>query len=87
MLLGATQLGLKGFGDRLRNLTLDLKNVRQFSVERIRPEVAIILGFDQLNVDTNLVGRTLHASLQDVRDPELFCDCRDVVRRAFETLR
>src|SRR5438874_9946055 len=64
---------------REKKITLDLKNVRQFSVERIRPEVPIILGFDLLNVDTNLVARTLHASLQDVRHPELFCDGRDVV--------
>ena len=44
-------------------------------------------GFNQLDVDSDRVTAFLDGTFQDVGDPELTCDLRKILRRAFVMLR
>jgi hypothetical protein len=82
-LFGATvQFRLQLFRDALRNFTLDRKNIGQLAIVGVGPKMRVIQRIDQLHIDAHLIGRLLHAALQDIRDPQLFGDFAQIIRRA-----
>src|SRR5262249_48816887 len=66
--------------DSFSDLALDNEDVSQLPVVRICPQVRIILSVNQLHIDSHLVGRFLHASLENVRYTKLFCDLTEIAR-------
>ena len=76
MLFGAAQLHLQGIGDSFRDLALDRKDIRQFSIEGVGPEMRVGQRVDQLHIHAHLVVRLLHAAFEDVRiTPNCFAIC------------
>ena len=80
------QLGLKLFGDFLRNLALDGEDIRQIAVVSLRPEMRVVPRIDQLRVHPHTIagraarclrGRVRPELLRDLaqfaRDPLLYC--------------
>ncbi len=86
-LLRSAQFGLQSVRDGFCDFALDGKNVGYFPIERVRPEVSVSRSFDQLHINSHLIGRTLYAAFQNIRDAQLLGDLKQVIRRAFETLR
>jgi hypothetical protein len=70
----AAQLRLQRFCDSFGNLALDAKDVSQFSIIGLSPELRVRLHVNQLNIDPNLIRRFLDATLKDVRYMELLRD-------------
>ncbi len=75
-LLPRTQGRLQGICDRCRNLGLNGKDILccQFRIIRLRPQVFIGFGIDQLHIDTHLVPRSLYTPFQESRHTQLFSD-------------
>ena len=55
-------------GDGFGYLTLDRKDIGQFTIKSIGPQMGIIGCFDQLHVHPHGVAALLHAAFQDVGD-------------------
>jgi hypothetical protein len=77
-----SQLVSDGFGD----FTFDRKDVGQFAIECISPQLGIIGRLDQPNIDAHGIAALLHTSFQDMGDAKLLCDLGQVFRRAFVML-
>ena len=74
------KFGLQLVGNRLRDLALNGKDVRQFAVISLRPEVPIGARIDQLRVDAHAIARALNASFHDMRDTKLLADLAQISR-------
>ena len=72
------QLSLKLISDRLRNLALDRKNVREVAVIGLPPKVRVVPGIDQLRIHSHVIRDTLHAPFQYIRDAKLLGDLAKV---------
>ena len=86
LLFPAREMDLQLVGDSFGDLTLDRKNVSQFAIKAIGPNVGIIGCFDQLHRHVHGITLLLHASFQDVGDAKLAGDLGQVFRRALITL-
>ena len=86
MLFRAGQLCLQRVGYFCRNFAFDGKNVGKMSVVRLRPQVCIVRGIDQLDRHPNSVGGFLHAAFKEVRHPQPPGNLRQIVGRTFVTL-
>ena len=73
-------------GDSFGDLTLDGKNVSQFAIKAIGPNMGISGRFDQLHGHVHGITLLLHASFQDVGDAKLPGDFWQIFRRALITL-
>ena len=71
------QSGLERDCNPFGNVTLDGKDIRQLAIERLRPDVRISRGINQLRDDAQPIRRASNAALDDVRDTELR---RDLLR-------
>ena len=74
------QARLESIGDFRGNIRFDREDVDEFAVITLGPKVGVRYGIDQLHVHPCPVACPLHASLQDVCDPQLLRDFADVVR-------
>ena len=81
-LLGGRELRLQLIGNGFRDLTLNSKNIRQIAIVRLRPQMRVIAGIDQLRVDPHFVRCALHAALDQVRHAELLSDFAQIALRA-----
>ena len=79
---GRHQLRLERVGHALRDLALDREDVLQFAVVALRPQVAVVVRVDQLQVDVHLLAGLLHAAFEHGRDTELLGDDLQVRRMA-----
>src|SRR3954453_754 len=59
---------LKLIGDRLRDSSLNSKNIRQVAIEMFGPKMGIVSGIDELRRDTHGVAGALDAAFQNVGD-------------------
>src|SRR5580704_6113865 len=67
-LLRQSQSNLAGY--IAGNFTLKVKNVADFTIEAIRPDVSLIAGLDQLRRHADAAPVTAYASFQHIRDAE-----------------
>ncbi len=72
------QLCLEGFGDLLRKIALDRKNVSHIAVVIVGPNVLVRVCVDQLHVHSHLVSRAAHAALENVGNTESFTNFANV---------
>src|ERR1700693_5828411 len=86
-LLRASQLCLQSVGNCLCDLSLNCKNVSQFAIVSVGPEMSVGQSVDELHIHADLVIGFLRAACEDVRDAELSRDLPQVVRRGLESLR
>ena len=70
----AGKFRLQLLGDGFSHLTLNGKNVGQFAIKAIGPNMGIVGRFDQLHVYAHGVATLLHASFQNVGHAKLLCD-------------
>src|SRR5579871_1049305 len=73
--------------DRGRDLILHGKNVAQFPVKTLRPEVRSVRCIDQLSSDANPVSRAADAAFEDSADAECFGNAANVLLFAAESKR
>ena len=73
-------------GDSSGDVGFDRKDIRQFSIKGVGPEVGIVGCFDQLHVYTHCVAAFLHTTFQDVGDAKLLRNLSHVVRSTFVIL-
>ena len=72
------QFAFQGVNDGVGDFVLDRKDVIQFAVESIGPQVAIIGCIDQLGRDAHPVAGLAHAAFEDVVDLQFLGDGRNV---------
>ena len=70
-----------------RNLFLDLENVCQLAVERLRPAMVTVARIDQLGVDSHAIARVTNTALEQMIDLQFLRDNRRRFVFAFETER
>ena len=87
LLFLASQCCSQLLSDGLGDFAFDRKNVRQFAIKRVRPNMGIVSGLDQLNVHPNGIATLLYTSFQNVSYAKLLRNLRQVVRSAFVMLR
>ena len=78
---------MERLGDLGGDIAFDGKNVGQFAIVSFRPKMGIVLGVDELNVNSNLVDRFLNRAFQNIGNAELLRDLGNVVGRILEALR
>ena len=76
-----SQLIRDGFG----HVAFHRKNVGQFAIVRLRPEMRVGVRVDQLNIHANLIARFLHAALKDIGNAELLRNLAQITRSTFCT--
>jgi len=65
------QLDLQRGNDRFGNLVLDRKDIGQFAVVAVGPDLIAGFGVDQLRIDPHPVSSLADAAFQDMRDVQL----------------
>ena len=75
----AGESGLQRLGDLFGDVAFDGKNISQFAIVSLRPKMRVVLGIDQLHVNSHLVGRFLNGAFENIGNAELLCDLRNVV--------
>src|SRR4029077_5110486 len=78
--LATGQLRLQRFRDSFGDLALNSEDVSQLSIKGLRPEVGIRFRVNQLHTDPHLVGRLLHATLQNIGYAKLLRDLGEIAR-------
>src|SRR6202011_1975250 len=73
-------------GNRFGDVTFNRKNVSQFAIERIRPNMGVIGCLDELHVYAHGVTTLLHASFHDMCDTQLLGYLTEVSRRTLVML-
>ena len=79
-------VGLKLVRNSFGHLTLDRKDVRQFTIKGIGPKMGIVSCFDQLHIHAHRITAFLHATFQNVSHAKLPGNLRQIFRRAFVML-
>ena len=87
MLLATSKLRLQRLRYSFGDLALDAKDVSQFAIVAVGPEVGIGLGIDQLHIHPHLVGYLLNAALKNVRYAKLLRDLAEIARFVVIVLR
>ena len=82
LLLTTGKLRLQRLSDSFGDLALDPEDVIQLPVVSVCPDVRIRLRVNQLNIDPHLIGRFLHAALNNVRYAKLLRDLGEIARFA-----
>ena len=82
----AAQLRPQSIGNTFRNVAFDRKNVGQFAVINVGPEMCVGHRIDQLHIDPDLIADLLHTAFEDVRHPELPRDIGQIFWSTLEML-
>ena len=72
--LGRCDFGVQAFGDFLRDLALDRKQIIQIAVVLLGPDVGISARVDQLRVESEMRAGSADAALQNVRYAQIISD-------------
>src|SRR5690349_14075921 len=72
--LRCRDLGVPSFGDFLRDLALDAKQLVQIAVVLLGPDVRVTAGVNQLGIDTKLRAGSADAAFQNMRYPQIISD-------------
>ena len=70
---------LQGFGDVRGNVAFDGENIGQCAIVSLGPKMGITFSIDKLDIHSHLIRRLLNGAFQNIRDAELFGDCRNAV--------
>ena len=73
------QVGFHPFGDGLRNLAFHRKNIGQFAIVGLGPQMRVGRGMDQLHIDAHLAAGFLHTTLQNICYAQLLRDLRQII--------
>src|SRR5438093_11798304 len=87
LLFTTGQLCLQRFRYSFSDLALDDKDIAELSIIRLGPELRTGLHVNQANIDPHLIGRFLHATLNNVSYAKLLRDLRQLSRFARIPLR
>src|SRR5207249_10979167 len=72
--------------DFLRKLTLNRKDVGQYAIKCVGPNMRIAGSVEKLHVDAHSIATPLHAALQDMSDSKLPGDYPQIFWRTFVML-
>jgi hypothetical protein len=87
LFLATGKFRLQRLCDSFGDLALNTEDVSQISVVGVCPKMGIGLRVNQLNIDPNLIGCFLHATLKNVRYAKLLRDLGEIPRFALILLR
>src|ERR1700728_4921176 len=83
LLLGGRELHLQDSDDALGNVILHRKNILEFPVIALGPQMGAGGGVNELYGDTYPLCRALHAAFQQVSDSQCVTDLFGALRHAF----
>src|SRR4030095_10522097 len=81
--LRGCDFGVQSFGDLLRDLTLDGKQLVQIAIVLLSPHVCVRACVDQLSVETKMRAGSADAAFQNMRYPQIISDLTEI---SFATL-
>lgn len=82
LLFSTAELCFQRLSHRDRDVGLDAKNVLEFAVVTLGPEMLIGRRANELHIDVHLIGGLLHAALDNVCNPKLTSDTGKLPGRA-----
>ena len=86
-MFSTAELCFQRLSHRDRDVGLDAKNVLEFAVVTLDPEMLIGRRANELHIDVHLIGGLLHAALDNVCNPKLTSDIRQIARPGCVLLR
>ena len=86
-LLGPAKPGTQSLGDCFCDVSFYRKNVGEFAIICLRPEMRIGGRIDQLDIDPDLIDRLLDTTFKNVGNSKLFPDFGQIARFALVLLR
>src|SRR5437016_1861989 len=67
-------------------ISFDRENIVQFAIVSLRPKMRVVLGIDELDMDTHPIACFAHRDFENVGHAKLSSDFRNVFRGTLESL-